>query len=199
MKIICLGNNYRTNNTPASEEPLIFMKPETSLVVRNRPFFVPDFSNELYYELELVLHINKVGKHIQPRFAHTYYDAVALGLDFTAVDILRQCQEKGLPWETAKAFDYSAPIGEFIPKEELGDLNNLHFQLMKNGECVQDGNSSEMILNFDRIISYVSQYVTLKMGDLIFTGTPAGAGPVKINDFLEGYLNGTRRLRCRIK
>ena len=121
---------------------------------------------------------------------------------FLVVQWLRlcfQCKEQGLPWDTAKSFDYSAPIGEFIQKEELGDLNNLHFQLMKNGECVQDGNSSEMIFNFDNIISYVSQYVTLKMGDRIFTGTPAGAGPAKINDFLEGYLNGTRRLRCRIK
>ena len=199
MKIICIGQNYRTDNTTVPEKPLFFMKPETSMVVRNRPFFVPDFSKELYYEIELVLHINKVGKCIQPRFAHTYYDAIALGLDFTAMDVLRQCKEQGLPWETAKAFDYSAPIGEFIKKEELGDLNNLHFQLMKNGECVQDGNSSEMIFNFDNIISYVSQYVTLKMGDLIITGTPAGAGPAKINDFLEGYLNGTRRLRCRIK
>ena len=199
MKIICIGQNYRTDNTTVPEKPLFFMKPETSMVVRNRPFFVPDFSKELYYEIELVLHINKVGKCIQPRFAHTYYDAIAWGLDFTALDVLRQCKEQGLPWDTAKSFDYSAPIGEFIKKEELGDLNNLHFQLMKNGECVQDGNSSEMIFNFDQIISYVSQYVTLKMGDLIFTGTPAGAGPAKINDFLEGYLNGTRRLRCRIK
>lgn len=175
------------------------MKPETSMVLRNRPFFVPDFSKEIHYEIELVLHINKVGKHIQPRFAHTYYDAIALGIDFTAVDVLRDCKEQGLPWETAKAFDYSAVIGEFVNKEELGDLHNLHFQLYKNGACVQDGNSKDMFLDFDRIITYVSQYVTLKMGDLIFTGTPAGSGPATINDHLEGYLNKKQRLRCRIK
>lgn len=201
MKIICIGRNYlnstSTESTPS--QPLFFLKPETSMVTRNRPFFYPEFSKEIFFELELVLRINKVGKHIQERFAHTYYDAIGLGIDFTAMDVLRECQQKGNPWDIAKAFDDAAAVSDFMDKNEFQDLQNIHFQMNKNGECVQDGCSSNMIFNFNQIISYVSNFVTLKIGDLIFTGTPAGAGPVAINDLLEGYIEGKKLLSCRIK
>ncbi|HZK08926.1 MAG TPA: fumarylacetoacetate hydrolase family protein [Bacteroidales bacterium] len=203
MKIICIGRNYmehaRELNNPLPQEPVFFMKPDTSLIIRNRPFFYPDFTSDLHYEGELVLKICKNGRHIVEKFAHTYYDKVGFGIDFTARDLQQQQKQKGLPWEIAKAFDGAAPIGTFLPVDSFEDVNNIPFRLILNGETVQDGNSSLMIFSFDKIISYISRFVSLKMGDLIFTGTPAGVGPVKIGDTLEGYIGEQQMLRCMIK
>ena len=203
MKIICIGRNYvahaRELNNPLSTEPVFFMKPDTALITRNRPFFYPEISGNIHYELELVIKINKNGRHIQEKFAHTYYNEIGLGIDFTARDIQQKCKEKGLPWEPAKAFDGSAPVSKFVSLDRFPDKSNIQFHLLKNGEKVQDGNSGLMIFSIDRIISYVSKFVTLKMGDLIYTGTPAGVGPVEIGDTLEGYLNGDKLLKCKIK
>jgi len=203
MKIICIGRNYVAHakelNNPLPTEPVFFMKPDSSLVIRNRPFFYPEISSDVHYEVELVLKVCKNGRHIEEKFAHTYYDQVGLGIDFTARDIQQRCKEKGLPWEPAKAFDGSAPISSFLPLSQLSDSEEIKFLLLKNGEKVQDGNSSLMIFSFDKIISYVSRFVTLKMGDLIFTGTPAGVGPVRIGDRLEAYLEGQKMLKCDIK
>jgi len=174
-------------------EPVFFMKPDSSLLLDNRHFYLPGFSNEIHYEVELVVKINRLGKTIEARYAHRYYDEIGLGVDFTARDLQRQLIEKGLPWEKSKAFDSSAVLGEFIPKEELGDLGQIDFSLRKNGEIVQHGNSRDMIFAVDTIIEHVSQFVTLKIGDLIYTGTPAGVGPVKINDQLEGFI-GERKM-----
>jgi 2-keto-4-pentenoate hydratase/2-oxohepta-3-ene-1,7-dioic acid hydratase in catechol pathway len=203
MKIICIGRNYvehaRELNNPLPQEPVFFMKPDTSLIIRNRPFFYPDFTSDLHYEGELVLKISKNGRHIAEKFAHTYYDKIGFGIDFTARDLQQQQKQKGLPWEIAKAFDGAAPIGTFLPADSFEDVSNIPFRLMLNGETVQDGNSALMIFSFDRIISYISRFVSLKMGDLIYTGTPAGVGPVKIGDTLEGYIGEQRLLRCAVK
>ena len=203
MKIICIGRNYvehaRELNNPLPEAPVFFMKPDTSLVIRNRPFFYPEFSKDIHYETELVIKISKNGKHIQEKFAHTYYDEIGLGIDFTARDIQSKCKEKGLPWEVAKAFDHSAPISKFIKLDELQHKDDIRFHLELNGVKVQDGSSTLMIFSVDHIISYLSQFVTLKMGDLIFTGTPAGVGPVKINDHLVGYIEDKKMLDFRVK
>ncbi len=192
MKIICIGRNYTDHakemNSPVPENPVFFLKPDTTLLRNNQPFFYPDFSKEIHYELELVLKICRLGRNIQKKFAHRYYKEIGLGVDFTARDLQRNCKEKGLPWEIAKAFDGSAPISKFIKKEELGDINNLDFHLENNGDTVQKGNSSQMIFDYDELICYVSQFITLKIGDLIFTGTPAGVGSVAIGDRLKGYL-----------
>lgn len=204
MKIICIGRNYiehaRELNSPLPENPVFFLKPDTALVIRNRPFFYPDFSQEIHYETELVLKISKVGKSIPEKYAGDYYDQLGLGFDFTARDLQKKCKEKGLPWEIAKGFDYSAPIStEFIPKEKFPDLKNISFHLELNGKKVQEGNSGEMIFSFEKVIAYVSRFMTLRTGDLIFTGTPAGVGPVKISDKLEAYLEGKLMLTCNIK
>ncbi|NWJ51536.1 MAG: fumarylacetoacetate hydrolase family protein [Bacteroidetes bacterium] len=203
MKIICIGRNYiehaKELNNPVPTEPVFFMKPESSIIRNNFPFFYPEFSQEIHHEAEIVLHICKVGKHIQEQFAHTYYDAIGVGIDFTARDIQQKCKEKGLPWEKAKAFDGSAPISEFIPKESFENLNDLNIKLDINGTTVQDGSSKDMIFTFDKVISYVSRFVTFKIGDLIFTGTPAGVGPVQINDRLEVYLNNKKMMDFKIK
>jgi acylpyruvate hydrolase len=203
MKIICIGRNYvdhaKELNNPLPKEPVFFLKPDTALVTRNRPFFYPAFSHEIHHELEIVVKIMKNGRHIQEKFAHTYYDEIGLGLDFTARDRQQVCKEKGLPWEIAKAFDNSAPVSKFVNKEKFANLKNISFHLLKNGEMVQDGNSGLMIFAIDQIISYVSEFITLKMGDLIFTGTPAGVGPVKIGDRLEGFLDNEKALKCDIK
>lgn len=203
MKIICIGRNYTEHakelNNPVPTTPVFFMKPETSLLIRNRPFYYPEFSNDIHYETEIVLRICKVGKHISERFAHTYYDAIGLGIDFTARDLQQQAKEKGLPWEAAKAFDNSAPIGEFIPVTGLGDVHSLEFKLLINGIQVQYGKAADMIFSYEKIISYVSKFVSLKMGDLIFTGTPAGVGPVKIGDRLEAFLGERKMLSFLIK
>jgi len=203
MKIICIGRNYiehaKELNNPVPTEPVFFMKPESSIIRNNFPFFYPEFSKEIHHEAEIVLHICKVGKHIQEKFAHTYYDAIGVGIDFTARDIQQKCKEKGLPWEKAKAFDGSAPISEFIPKESFENLNDLNIKLDINGTTVQDGSSKDMIFSFDKVISYVSQFVTFKIGDMIFTGTPAGVGPVQINDRLEVYLDGKKMMDFKVK
>jgi len=203
MKLICIGRNYvdhaKELNNPLPKEPVFFMKPDTAVIIRNRPFFYPEFSKDIHHEIELVIKIKKNGRHILEKFAHTYYDEIGLGLDFTARDIQQQCKEKGLPWEPAKAFDGSAPISKFIPLSKFPDLKNIGFYLLKNGEKVQTGNSSLMIFSVDQIIAYVSKFVTLKMGDLIFTGTPAGVGPVKIGDRLEGFIEDEKMLKCDVK
>lgn len=203
MKIICIGRNYvdhaKELNNPLPEKPVFFFKPETSLVRRNRPFFYPDFSKEIHYETELVLKISKLGKNIQEKFASTYYDQISIGIDFTARDIQRECKKKGLPWEIAKAFDNSSPIGQFISVKEFQETKNINFYLELNDKVVQKGNSGEMIFSFEAIIAYVSRFVTLKTGDLIYTGTPAGVGPVKIGDNLDAYIGDKKLLSCRIK
>ncbi|GET21117.1 fumarylacetoacetate hydrolase family protein [Prolixibacter denitrificans] len=204
MKIICIGRNYSEhakelkNEVPT--EPVYFMKPDSALLLRNRPFYIPDFSNEIHHEVELVVKIGRLGKNIQEKFAHRYYDEIGLGVDFTARDIQRECKAKGLPWEKAKGFDSSAVLSnEFIAKSELGDVNNIAFSMKKNGEVVQDGNSSDMLFNIDKIIAYVSQFMTLKMGDLIYTGTPSGVGPVAIGDRLEGFIGDKQMFDFQIK
>jgi len=204
MKIICIGRNYSEhakelkNEVPT--EPVYFMKPDSALLLRNRPFYIPDFSNEIHHEVELVVKVGRLGKNIQEKFAHRYYDEIGLGVDFTARDIQRECKAKGLPWEKAKGFDSSAVLSnEFIAKSELGDVNNIGFSMKKNGEVVQDGNSSDMLFNIDKIIAYVSQFMTLKMGDLIYTGTPSGVGPVAIGDRLEGFIGDRQMFDFQIK
>ncbi|MBP5711247.1 MAG: fumarylacetoacetate hydrolase family protein [Bacteroidales bacterium] len=203
MKIICVGKNYlghiREFDGAVPEAPIFFLKPDTALTVRNRPFFLPDFAKRFDYEVEILLRICKVGKCIQERFAHTYYDAIGLGIDFTARDVQSRCREKGEPWEICKGFDGSAVVSRFVHKSNFPDLSNLEFSLTLNGETVQHGNTADMIFNFDRIISYVSQFITLKMGDIIFTGTPAGIGAVKINDRLQGFIGNEKFLDFRVK
>ncbi|WP_299627625.1 fumarylacetoacetate hydrolase family protein [uncultured Tenacibaculum sp.] len=202
MKIICIGRNYAkhieelANEKP--ESPVIFLKPDSAILPKNIPFFIPTFSEEIHYEVEVLVKINKVGKHISPKFAHKYYDTVGLGIDFTARDVQAKCKEKGLPWEKAKAFDGSAIVGQFFPKEEF-DLENLSFQLKKNEEIVQDGNTASMLWKIDELIGYVSQYFTLKKGDIIFTGTPAGVGKVQENDILTGILEGKQAFEIKVK
>jgi len=192
MKIFAIGMNYvehtKELNNPVPLEPVFFMKPDTALIKNNKPFYYPDFSENLHYETELVLHINRVGKNISEKFAHRYYSEIGIGIDFTARDIQKKCREKGLPWEVAKSFDGSAPLGKFLPKEQFPDLHQINFHLDLNGVTVQKGNSQDMIFSFDRIISHISQYITFRMGDLIFTGTPVNVGPVKIGDHLQAYI-----------
>ncbi len=204
MKIICIGRNYADhiaelkNETPAA--PVIFLKPDTALLQRGQPFFHPAFSQDIHHELELVLRISKNGRHIEEQFAHTYFDAIGLGIDFTARDLQSQLKAKGLPWELAKGFDGSAPISPtFKPVAEFADLANIRFHLDVNGETRQQGNSGLMLHPFAQILTFVSQYITLKQGDLIFTGTPAGVGPVKIGDQLTGYLEGEKLLEVAVR
>tara|TARA_B100000809_G_scaffold149298_1_gene146804 strand:- start:13916 stop:14527 length:612 start_codon:yes stop_codon:yes gene_type:complete len=203
MKIICIGRNYAKHieelGNERSEEPVFFLKPDSAILPKKMPFFIPSFTDEVHYEVEVLVKINKVGKHISAKFAHKYYDEIGLGIDFTARDVQRICKEKGLPWEKAKAFDGSAAIGEFVPKETLGDLQNLSFSLKKNQELVQEGNTNAMLWKIDELIEYVSQYLTLKKGDVIFTGTPAGVGEVTKNDMLVGELSGTKNFEIKIK
>lgn len=203
MKIIAIGRNYQEHakelNNPVPSKPVVFLKPDTALLKEGKAFFHPAFSNDIHYEVELIIKIGKEGKHIQPKFAKNYIESIGLGIDFTARDLQQECKEKGLPWEIAKAFDHSAPIGEFIPFNEINDLNNISFSLNKNNTRVQTGNSSEMIFNFETIITYVSQIFTLKKGDLIFTGTPAGVGKINIGDLFEGYINDRKMLSVPIK
>ena len=202
MKIICIGRNYAkhieelANERP--ENPVVFLKPDSSILPRKNPFFIPPFSSDVHYEVEVLVKINKVGKHIASRFAHKYYDEIGLGIDFTARDIQQQCKEKGLPWEKAKAFDGSAVIGDFYDKSNF-DLENLSFKLFKNDKVVQDGNTKAMLWKVDELISYVSQYFTLKKGDIIFTGTTAGVGKVSENDILIGEINNRKAFEIRVK
>ncbi len=202
MKIICIGRNYAKHIEELANErpdnPVVFLKPDSAILAKKMPFFIPPFSNDIHYEVEVLVKINKVGKHIDQKFAHKYYDQVGLGIDFTARDVQSQCKEKGLPWEKAKAFDGSAVIGEFYSKDEF-DLEYLNFQLKKNDEVVQDGNTNAMLWKIDALISYVSQYFTLKKGDVIFTGTPAGVGKVSKNDVLVGIIDGREAFSIKIK
>jgi len=202
MKIICIGRNYvdhaKELNNPVPAEPVFFMKPDTALLKDNEPFYLPEFSNDIHHEIELVVKISKAGKHIQQEFAKNYYEQVTVGIDFTARDVQQQCKEKGLPWEKAKAFDGSAPVGKFI-EVDTTQINGLAFHLEINGETKQQGNTSNMLFSVNAIIAYVSKFVTLKTGDLIFTGTPAGVGPVKIGDKLRAYLGNQQLLEFEIK
>lgn len=204
MKIICIGRNYVAHakelNNEVPDEPVFFMKPDSSLLRNNDPFYIPGWTKDVHHEIELVLKINRIGKNIEKRFAHRYYNEIGLGIDFTARDVQQKLKEKGLPWEKAKAFDQAAVLGNtFIDKEKLADAANIQFKLNINGNLVQDGNSNLMIFSFDDIISHISKYVTLKIGDLIYTGTPAGVGPVKIGDRLEGFLEEKKILDFEIK
>ena len=203
MKIICIGRNYADHakelNNPLPTEPLYFLKPDSAILPNNRPFFIPEFTNEVHYELEIVLKINRIGKHIEPQFAHKYFKEIGLGIDFTARDIQQQCKEKGHPWEKAKGFDGSAPIGKFMNKGEFLNLEDISFSLTQNGIIKQKGNTKNMIFSFDDIIAYVSKFMTLKIGDLIYTGTPAGVGPISQNDLIEGFIGPKKMLSCRIK
>ncbi len=205
MKIICIGRNYADHakelNNPLPDKPVVFMKPSTALLVNNKPFFLPEFSEEIHHELEVVLKICRNGRHIEPRFAHKYFAEIGLGIDFTARDVQAVCKEKGHPWEIAKAFDDSAPLGKFFSVEEL-EPENLRFELHKNGVLVQSGNTRDMIFPFADLISYVSKYFRLLQGDLLFTGTPAGVGPVRRGDVLEAFLylkDGRRESVLRTK
>lgn len=203
MKIIAVGRNYidhaKELNNPVPEKPVIFLKPDTAVLKDNKDFYYPEFSKDVHYEVELVLRVCNEGKHVSKKFAHKYYDAIGLGIDFTARDLQSELKAKGLPWELAKAFDHSAVVGELIAKEQFNDLQNLSFSLQKNGEIVQEGNNKDMIFDFDSLITFVSQYITLRKGDLIYTGTPAGVGPVQIGDKLEGFLEEKSMFTCQIK
>ncbi len=185
------------NNIP--DKPVYFMKPDSALVIRNRPFFYPDFSSNVHHEIEIVLKINRLGKSISPDFARRYFSEIALGVDFTARDIQSECRKKGLPWEIAKGFDYSAPISRFIPVTEFEDIHNIDFRLDINGKNVQSGNTADMIFSFEKIIAYVSRFMTLKTGDLIFTGTPEGVGPVNKGDRLEGFIGERKMMDFGVK
>jgi len=205
MKIICVGMNYATHNkemkhTLLLSEPTIFMKPEVSLLKDGKPFFIPDFSSDMQYEAEIVVKINRLGKCISRKFASRYYDEITVGIDMTARDLQRQLRNSGLPWEISKSFDNSAVIGKFVSIEkENMDINAVPFRLDIDGKTVQQGNTTNMIFKTDEIIEYVSRFITLKMGDLIFTGTPAGVGKVEINNRLQGYINDRKLLDFQIK
>jgi len=204
MKIICIGRNYidhaKELNNPVPKQPLVFMKPSSALLVNNKPLYYPKFTKNLHYEAEIVLKICKNGRHVQPAFAKNYYNEIALGIDFTARDIQRQCKEKGHPWEIAKAWNHSAAIGEFIPIEEAQDQDgHINFSLTKNSAVVQEGITSNMLTGFDDLIVYLSKYFMLLRGDVIFTGTPKGVGAVQVGDTLEGFIDSKSLLKCRIK
>ena len=203
MKIICIGRNYREHakelSNPIPKKPVFFMKPDTALLQKNNPFFYPSFSEDVHYEVELVLRICKNGRHIGENFAENYYDQIGIGIDFTARDIQAECKKKGLPWEIAKAFDQSAPIGKFLKTDEINDLNEIDFSLKINNEIRQSGNSKDMIFSFDQIISYVSKFVTLKEGDYIFTGTPEGVGSTRIDDHFEAFIGDHKLLDFNVK
>jgi len=203
MKIICVGRNYTDhikeleNNKP--KDPVLFLKPDSSIILNNKPFFIPDFSQNIHYELELIIKISRLGKHIQEKFSHKYYDFIGLGIDFTARDLQSDLKSKGLPWEKSKAFDGSCFISKWINKSEFNDINNLNFNLDKNGKTVQKTNSKMMLWKIDELISYISTFFTLKIGDVIFTGTPAGVGKVSIGDNLEGFIEENKIFNLNIK
>lgn len=203
MKIICVGRNYREHakelNNETPEAPVLFLKPKTALLLPGNPMYIPDFTKDLHYECELVVKISKNGKHIGERFAHKYCGDVTVGIDFTARDVQQRQKEKGLPWEIAKAFDHSAAVGQFISLQEGTNLQQLSFSLLKNGQQVQQGNTADMLFSVATVIAYASEFFTLQQGDLLFTGTPAGVGPVSIHDRLEGFLEGEKLLDVDIK
>jgi len=203
MKIICIGRNYTKHieelSSERPDEPVVFLKPDSAVLLKQHPFVIPEFSNEVHHEIELIVRINKVGKYIEPKFAHKYYDEISVGLDFTARDLQEKLIAKGLPWEKSKAFDGSAVIGDFMSKKVFSSLESLNFELTNNGKTVQKGNSSLMLWKIDEIISYVSQFFTLKIGDIIFTGTPDGVAAIKPNDVLEGFLENNKLFRIQVK
>jgi acylpyruvate hydrolase len=203
MKIFCIGRNYSEHakelNNPLPTEPLIFMKPNTALLLNNRHFYHPDYSSNIHYEGEIVLRVCKNGRSVQPEFASRYYDAVAFGIDFTARDLQDKLKAKGHPWEIAKGFDRSAPLSKFVALEDLKNPKQIAFQLKQNGQVVQDGNTADLIFGFDRLICEISRYFTIQKGDYIFTGTPAGVGPIKIGDLLEGSIEGVQLLSCAVR
>ena len=204
MKIIAVGMNYDQHNkelghTLVNKEPVIFLKPDSALLKDGKPFFIPEFSKQVDYETELVVRICRLGKNIAPRFAHRYYDAVTVGIDFTARDLQTEYREKGLPWELCKGFDNSAAIGTFVPMERFADIQQLQFSLEIDGKEVQHGNTADMLFTVDQIIAHVSRFMTLKIGDLIYTGTPVGVGPVAIDQHLQGYLEGEKLLDFYIR
>jgi acylpyruvate hydrolase len=202
MKIFCIGRNYvehaKELNNAVPTKPVVFTKPPTALLIDNKPFYYPEFTKNLHFEVEIVLKIAKNGRHIQPQFAYRYYEQIALGIDFTARDVQDELKSKSLPWDLAKGFDGSAVLSPFYPLSDF-DKNNIRFQLKKNGDIVQDGTSELMIFSFDTIVSFISQYFTLQKGDLIYTGTPAGVGPVQVGDVLEGVLENQPVFKCEIK
>lgn len=203
MKIICIGRNYADhikeldNKTPG--EPVVFLKPDTAILLKKQAFFIPDFSNDVHHEVEILVKITKIGKHIDRKFAHKYYDEIGLGIDFTARDLQQELKAHGLPWEKAKSFDGAAVVGNFISKDTFNDINDINFSLKKNGELVQKGNTSLMLWKIDALIEYVSKYFTLKIGDIIFTGTPKGVSKVNPNDILTGYIEEKEVFSVKIK
>ena len=203
MKLICIGRNYTKHieelNSEKPTDPVIFLKPDTAILLKNQPFFIPDFSDNIHYEVEIIIKINKVGKYIDRKFAHKYYNEIGLGIDFTARDLQNQLKDKGLPWEKCKAFDGSALIGNWLPKTQFKDINNITFSLLKNDEVVQNGNTANMLWKIDEIIEYVSKYFTLKIGDIIFTGTPEGVGKVFANDRLKGLIENKEMFSITVK
>jgi 2-keto-4-pentenoate hydratase/2-oxohepta-3-ene-1,7-dioic acid hydratase in catechol pathway len=204
MKIIAIGMNYaehnkELNNTLLPEKPVIFMKPDSAILKDGKPFFIPEFTNRVDYETELVVRICRLGKHIAPRFAHRYYDAVTVGIDFTARDLQNDFRSKGLPWELCKGFDDSAVLGNFVPLDKVRDIQDLHFHLDIDGQTVQRGHTADMLFKVDEIIAYVSQFCTLKIGDILFTGTPVGVGPVSVGQHLQGYLEGEKVLDFHVR
>ncbi|MDC0014125.1 fumarylacetoacetate hydrolase family protein [Flavobacteriaceae bacterium] len=203
MKIICIGRNYTDHIKELENEkptdPVVFLKPDTSVLLKGQPFFIPEFSQDIHHEVEVLVKINRIGKHIQPKYAHKYYVEIGLGIDFTARDLQTKLKAKGLPWEKAKGFDGAAVVGKWLPKDSLPHVDDLTFSLTKNGETVQSGSSSLMLWKIDELIAYVSQFFTLKIGDILFTGTPAGVGPVAINDNLVGTLEGQELFSIKVK
>lgn len=203
MKLICIGRNYAKHiaelDNEKPEHPVVFLKPDSAILLKQHPFVIPEFTQNVHYEVEVLVKIKKLGKYIDKKFAPTYYDEVGLGIDFTARDLQKSLKEKGLPWEKAKAFDGSAVIGKWISKEKVGDVDTIDFTLEKNGEVVQEGSTATMLWKIDELISYVSQYFTLKIGDIIFTGTPAGVGPVSLNDKLKGFIGDKELFSINIK
>jgi len=203
MKLICIGRNYAQHiselKSEKPTEPVIFLKPDTAILLKNQPFFIPDFSNEVHHEVEVLVKINRVGKYIDSKFAHKYYEQIGLGIDFTARDLQEQLKEKGLPWEKSKAFDGSAVIGKWVSKTSYKNLNKLSFSLLKNNETVQSATTEDMLWGIDEIIAYVSRFFTLKIGDIIFTGTPSGVGKVESNDSLKGYIADDEFFSIKVK
>ncbi len=203
MKIIAVGRNYSEHakelNNPVPEQPVIFLKPDTAVLKDGRDFYYPEFSQDIHHEIEVALRICKEGKHVSAKFASDYFDAVGLGIDFTARDIQQKHKEKGLPWELAKAFDGSAPISDWVAKDQIVDLYDMDFRLEKNGQIVQQGNTADLLFSFEELLVFVSKYITLKKGDIVLTGTPAGVGPVQIGDHLTGFLGESKLLDLKVK
>ena len=203
MKLICIGRNYAQHiselKSEKPSEPVVFLKPDTAILLSQQPFFIPDFSNEVHYEVEVLVKINRVGKYIDSKFAHKYYEQIGLGIDFTARDLQQELKGKGLPWEKSKAFDGSAVIGNWVSKSNYDNLNNISFSLLKNNKIVQSSTTGDMLWGIDEIIAYVSQYFTLKIGDIIFTGTPSGVGKVQSNDSLKGYIGVEEFFSIKVK